>query len=81
MAQRNFERNKSGKYSLKERTELGNLIKKYKEQYDSLVEENKDKVNYDRQLRQHRKVLPRDGFITKAVREYYDDLKVVKADN
>ena len=41
MAQRNFERNKSGKYSLKERAEPGNLIKKYKE-YDSLVEENKE---------------------------------------
>ena len=42
MAQRNFERNKSGKYSLKERAEPGNLIKKYKEEYDSLVEENKE---------------------------------------
>ena len=42
MAQRNFERNKSGMYSLKERAEPGNLIKKYKEEYDSLVEENKE---------------------------------------
>ena len=45
MAKRNFERNKSGKYTLKERTELRNHIKKYKEEYNSLVEENKDKVN------------------------------------
>ena len=81
MAQRNFERNKSGKYGLKERTELENLIKKYKEEYDSLVEENKDKVNYDRRLRQHTKILPRDGFIAKAVREFYHDLKEVKADD
>ena len=44
------------------------------------MEENKDKVNYDRRLRQHTKILPRDGFIAKAVREYYDDLKEVKAD-
>ena len=51
-----------------------------KEEYDSLVEENKDKVNYDRRLRQHTKILPRDGFIAKAVCEYYDDLKEVKAD-
>ena len=51
MAQRNFEWKKSGKYSLKEQTELGNLIKKYKEEYDSLAEENKDKVNYVRPLR------------------------------
>ena len=58
MAQRNFEQNKSRKYSLKERTELGNLIKKYKDKYDSLVEENKDKANYDRQLKQHTKILP-----------------------
>ena len=81
MTQRNFERKKSGKYSLKEQTELGNLIKKYKEEYDSLAEENKNKVNYVRRLRQHTKILPRDGFIAKAVREYYDDLKEVKADD
>ena len=81
MAKRNFERNKSGKYTLKERTELRNHIKKYKEEYNSLVEENKDKVNYDRQLRQHTKILPRDGLIAKVVCEYYDDLKEVKADD
>ena len=51
MAQRHFERNKSGKYGLNERTELGNLIKKYKDEYDSLVEESKDKANYDRRLK------------------------------
>ena len=81
MAQRNFEQNKSRKYSLKERTELGNLIKKYKDKYDSLVEENKDKANYDRQLKQHIKILPGDGFIVKAVCEYYDNLKEMKADD
>ena len=81
MAQRNFEWKKSGKYSLKEQTELWNLIKKYKEEYDSLAEENKDKVNYVRPLRQHSKILPRDGFIAKAAFEYYNDLKEVKADD
>ena len=53
MVKRNFERNKPGRYtySLKRQTELGNLIKKYKDKYDSLVQENKDKANYDRELK------------------------------
>ena len=79
--QRNFEGNKLEKYNLKERTELGNLIKKYKDKYDSLVEENSDKVNYGRRLRQLTNIFSRDSFIAKAVRKYYHGLKEVKVDD
>ena len=78
MLERKFERGQLGKYSLEEKNEFGKLCKKYKNEYDNIVEENKDKPKYDIRLKQHSKMLPRKGFIAKAVRK---DLRNAKHDN
>ena len=38
-----FERRQLGKYSLGEKYELGKLCRKYKNKYDNLVEQDRDK--------------------------------------
>ena len=47
---------------------------KYKEEYDKKVEENKNAVNYNERRKKHTAKLPREGYLARAVREYYSDL-------
>ena len=76
--ERKFLRGEKNKYSLKEKQELGELIKKYKTEYDDEVEKNKVKINYNDKLKKHTKKLPREGYLAKAVREFFPDLKNLK---
>ena len=44
---RKFVRGKNDKYSLVEKDELGNLCKKYKDEYDAKIDEYKKQVNWN----------------------------------
>ena len=74
---RKFLRAERGKYSLEERNALGELVKKYKEEYDKQVENSATQINYNAKNEK----TPHEGFIARAVREFYDDLKDVKHDD
>ena len=39
------------------------------------VESSATQINYNEKMRKHTKKTPREGFIARAVREFYDDLK------
>ena len=54
---------------------------KYKEEYDKEVEENKNAVNYNERRKKHTAKLPREGYLARAVREYYSDLNGLKNDD
>ena len=72
---RKFFRGKNDKYSLVENDELGKLCKKYKDEYDAKVDEYKKQVNWNNKMKKHTKILPREGYLARAVREYYPDLQ------
>ena len=78
---RKFVRGKNDKYSLVEKDELGKLCKKYKDEYDAKVDEYKKQVNWNDKMKKHTKKLPREGYLARAVREYYPDLQGLKHDD
>ena len=43
---RKFAREGNKRYSLKEKQELGELIKKYKTEYDDYIKQNQTRINY-----------------------------------
>ena len=58
--------------------ELAELVEKTKEEYDLEVEKNKGKTKYDYRRKRHVPIKPSTGFIVKAVRQFYGDLKNAK---
>ena len=58
--------------------ELAELVEKTKEEYDLEVEKNKGKIKYDYKRKRHVPIEPSTGFIAKAVRQFYGDLKDAK---
>ena len=44
-----------GKYSLDEKSTLGELVKKYKEEYDEQVESSATQINFNEKMRKHTK--------------------------
>ena len=44
-----------GKYSLDEKSTLGELVKKYKEEYDKQVESSATQINFNEKMRKHTK--------------------------
>ena len=54
---RKFLRAERGKYSLEEKNALGELVKKYKEEYDKQVENSAIQINYNGKMRKHTKKL------------------------
>ena len=81
MADRKFKRGNKDMYSLSEKGKLGKLCVKYKEEYDKKVDENKDAINYNERRKKHTTKLPREGYLARAVREYYTDLNGLKNDD
>ena len=69
------------KYTLEEKNALGKLCKSYKKEYKLSVSENSQIVNFSEKRRKHVKTLPSGGYVARAVREFYSDLKDVKHDN
>ena len=76
-----FSRTDQDKYTLEGKNTLGKLCKSYKKEYELSVSENSQIMNYTEKRRKHVKTLPRGGYVARAVREFYSDLKDVKHDN
>ena len=81
MSGRKFTRAERGKYSLEEKEALGNLCKKYKIEYDEKMNSASGQVNFNVSRKKHTNPALRQGYIAKAVREFYSDLKDVKHDD
>ena len=73
MSDGKFKRTDKEKYSLSEKEELGKLCVKYKEY--------KSAANYNEKRKKHTAKLPREGYLARAVREYYSDLNGLKNDD
>ena len=75
---RKFGRDTHRKYSLQERTALGQLCQRYKNQYEKQVTNDRNKVTYNSKKRKHTEINPKEGWVSRAVREFYPDLKDLK---
>ena len=74
-----FKRKDRSSYSNQEKLELAELVEKMKEEYNLEVEkQNKGKTKYDHKRKRHVPIKPSTGFITKALRQFYGDLKDAK---
>ena len=62
------------KYSLDEKTKLGELCRKYKIEYES-EKQQQPSNNCNPKKRKHCQTLPSTGWASRAVREFYADLK------
>ena len=60
------------KYSLAEKKALGELVEKYKKEYDKEVKALQGKT-YDYKRKKTRLIKPKQGFLATAVREFYSD--------
>ena len=60
---------------------MGNLCKKYKIRYDEKVNSASGQVNFFVSRKKHTNPAHQQGYIAKAVREFYSDLKDVKHDD
>ena len=79
MAEQKFIHAERGKYSVEEKEALGKLCKQYKHEFDAKATELSKKVlNYNNKMRKHTKQIPREGYIARAVRDFYPDLRNVK---
>ena len=70
-----FKRKDRSSCSNQEKLELAELVEKLKKEYDLEVEKNKRKTKYDYKRKRHVPIKPSTGFIGKAVRQFYGDLK------
>ena len=81
MTERKFIRAERGKYTLEEKEALGKLCKEYKDEYVLKIKETADKLNYNGKMKKHTKSSLREGYIARAVREFYPASKNVKHNN
>ena len=51
------------KYSLAEKKELGELVEKYKKEYDKEVKALQGKTHYDYKRKKHVPIKPKQGFL------------------
>ena len=78
--QRKYKRNYD-KYSLDEKNAFGKLVAKYKTEYDDEVKRLKGNTRCDGKRKQHVDLKPKEGYISKSVRNFYADLKNAKHDD
>lgn len=69
------------KHSILEQHELALKVKEYQEVYQAEVEALKGKTHWDNKRKRHVQDVPKLGYITKAVRTFYSNLKDVKSDS
>ena len=60
---------------------LGKLCEKYKLEYDKKCKSTSGQVTYNEKRKNHTNRTPWEGYVVKAVREFYSDLKNVKHDD
>ena len=61
--------------------ELAKTVEKYRRLYDEEVAMNRGKTKYDYKRKRHVTITPKCGFYSKAVREFYADMKDVSNDD
>ena len=69
------------KYSFAAKKELGELVLKYKKEYDKEVKALHRKTHYGYKPKKHVPIKPKQGFLAAAVPEFYNDLADVKHDD
>ena len=73
----NFKRGANTVYKNDKKLELAKVVYKYKKQYDKEVEKNHGKTKYDYRRKRQVAVKPKWDFYSKAVGEFYTDMKDV----
>ena len=61
--------------------EHGELVEKWKKEYDKEVKALQGKIHYNYKRKKHVPIKPKQGFLATAVREFYSDLADVKHDD
>ena len=69
------------KYSLDEQQELGLKVNEFKEQYLVEVEALNGKTHWDAKRKRHVPDQPKHGYLTKAVRSFYSNLRNAESDS
>ena len=77
----NFKWGANAVYKNDEKLELAKVVGKYKKEYDEEVEKNHGKTKYSYRRKRHVAVKPKWGFYSKAVWEFYTDVKDVPNDH
>ena len=77
----NFKRGAKDLYTNDEKLKLVKVVEKYKRLYEEEVEKNHGKTKYDFKRKKHVEIKPMWGFYSRAVREFYVDMKSVPNDN
>ena len=71
-----FKRAERNKYTNEEKLELGELVDKFKEEYDAEVKRNEGKSKYDAKRKRHVPIKPSTGYVARAGQSFYSDLAV-----
>ena len=78
---RKFGRDTHRKYSLQERTALGQLCQRCKNQYEKQMTNDRNKVTFNSKKRKHTEIKTKEGWVSRAVREFCPDFKNLKNDD
>ena len=68
-------------YTNEEKLELGELVYRFKEEYDAEFRLNEGKTRFDAKRKRHIPIKPTSGNIAKAVRHLYSDLADARNDD
>ena len=55
--------------------------KQYKDEYDKQTAAGANKVNFNSKKRKYAQIKPKEGFVSRAVREFYPDFKKLANDD
>ena len=78
---RPFARSDRQSYTNEEKLQLAECVERYKHEYGEEVKKNEGKTRYDARKKKHVPIIPKGGFVAKAVRNFYSDLKDVRNDD
>ena len=71
-----FKRAERNKCTNEKKLELGELVDKFKEEYDAEVKRNEEKSKYDAKRKRHVPIKPSTGYAARAGQSFYSDLAV-----
>ena len=79
--ERKYVRKERGNFTNDEKRQLGELVQRYKAEYDILVVNSEGKTKFDRRRRKHVPDLPKKDYVSRAVRSFYIDMKDRKSND
>ena len=79
--ERKYVRKERGNFTNDEKRQLGELVQRYKAEYDILVVNSEGKAKFDRQRGKHVPDLPKKDYVSHAVRSFYIDMKDRKSND